>query len=129
MSTILIVEDNPDNAEMMIRILEAANYEVHHYAEGLKGAAAARELRPDIILMDFDLPDINGRSLILVLSKQLPDTAIIAVTAHAGISEEKIAKRFGGVDFVAKPFEPQHLLEVVQKHLEKKASDEKQNDR
>lgn len=123
MCTIVIIEDNPSNAEMMIRILEAANYKVHHYIEGLKGAAAARELQPDIILMDFDLPDINGRNLILVLNKQLPNTAIIAVTAHAGILEEKMARRFGSADFIAKPFEPEQLLTVVKKHLKKTTTD------
>jgi two-component system cell cycle response regulator DivK len=120
MSTVLIVEDNLSNAEMMIRILESAGYEVNHFVEGLKGAAAARKTRPDIILMDFDLPDINGRNLILVLSKQLPDTPIIAVTAHVGEGKEQLARRFGCVDYVAKPFEPQYLLDVVQMHLKKK---------
>ena len=121
MSTVLIVEDNPSNAEMMIRLLESVGYEVHHYVEGLKGASAARKLHPDVILMDFDLPDINGRNLVLVLSKQLPKTAIIAVTAHAGQAEENIARHFGCVDYVTKPFEPQHLLDVVQKHANPKA--------
>ena len=119
MGKILIIEDNPSNAEMMIRILEAAGHEVHHYIEGLKGAVAAREIRPDIILMDFDLPDINGRNLILVLHKQLPNTAIIAVTAHVDANSEKMAKRFGSVDYIAKPFEPNRLLEAVDAQLNK----------
>ncbi len=117
MGKILIIEDNPNNAEMMIRILQAVGHEVHHYVEGLKGAVAARELRPDIILMDFDLPDINGRNLILVLRKQLPNTAIIAVTAHVDANNEKIARRFGSVDYIAKPFEPNRLLDAVEKQL------------
>jgi len=119
MGKILIIEDNPNNAEMMIRILQAAGHEVHHYVEGLKGAVAAREIHPDIILMDFDLPDINGRNLILVLRKQLPNTAIIAVTAHVDANNEKIARRFGSVDYIAKPFEPNRLLDAVDKQLKK----------
>lgn len=117
MSTILIVEDNPTTAEIMVRILQTEGYDVQHCERGMDGARVARTTKPDIILMDFDLPDINGRNLILVLSKQLPESVIIAVTAHASQMDERIARRFGCHDFLAKPFEPQQLADIVKKHI------------
>jgi len=117
--TVLVVEDNPDNATMIIRILESANYIVHHSTEGLEAMHMARRLRPHIILMDFDLPDINGKNLVLVLKKQLPQSVVIAVTASVGPHQRRIAQGFGCDDYLAKPFEPDDLLSIIQKNLEK----------
>lgn len=118
MSYILLVEDNQNNADMVIRILEAQNYVVKHSLRGFEGVKAARAERPALILMDFDLPDIDGRNLVLVLKKQLGrELPIIAVTARAGKNEEYIAKRFGCDDYLSKPFEPHQLLEIVGKFV------------
>jgi two-component system response regulator len=122
MSYILLVEDNPAHAEMMIRILESAGYTVKHALRGFEGAQMARTNRPLCILMDFDLPDINGRTMALVLKKQLgANTAppIIAVTARSGEEEMKIAAHFGCAAFVSKPFLPEDLLAVIRGVLEK----------
>ena len=106
---IVYVEDDKDIRYPISQILTLLGYDVISTNNGQQGVAAAERWNPDIILMDFDLPDINGRSLILVLSKQLPDTAIIAVTAHVGMVEEKIAKRFGSQNIAGLFFKPQFL--------------------
>jgi DNA-binding response OmpR family regulator len=118
MSYILLVEDNQSNADMVIRILQAHNYQIKHYLRGFDGMKAAREARPALVLMDFDLPDTDGRNLVLVMKKQLgKDLPVIAVTARAGKNEEYIAKRFGCDDYISKPFEPQQLLDTVARFL------------
>src|SRR5215475_5349200 len=122
MAYILLVEDNQANADMTIRILESAGHTVKHALRGFDGARMARSERPDIILMDLDLPDINGQQVALVLIKQLGGTSappIIAVTAKSGAFEMKIASRLGFSGFVSKPFRPEELLEVIQKLLQK----------
>lgn len=116
MGYILLVEDNQQNADMVIHILTTAGYEVKHFIRGLEGAKYARQNRPDLILMDFDLPDVDGRNLILALKKQLGGTQappMAAVTARSGAIEMQLARSFGCSAFIAKPFTPDKLLEVV----------------
>jgi CheY-like chemotaxis protein len=117
MSYILLVEDNQQNADMVIHILQAEGMEVKHFVRGLDAAQFARKERPALILMDFDLPDIDGRTLVLSLKKQLGgDDAppFVAVTARTGEMEKRVAERFGCAGFVSKPFKPEKLLNVVQ---------------
>jgi CheY-like chemotaxis protein len=117
MSYILLVEDNQQNADMVIQILQSAGLEVKHFIRGLEAATFARKERPALILMDFDLPDIDGRALILSLKRQLGgDTAppIVAVTARTGYVEKRVAERFGCMAFISKPYKPERLLSVVQ---------------
>jgi CheY-like chemotaxis protein len=116
MSYILLIEDNQENADLTIRILASAGYEVKHFLRGLEGSQYARKNRPGLILMDFDLPDVNGRTLALVLKKQLGDTSappIIAVTARTGDAEKRMAEKFGCAAFVSKPFLPDEFLKLV----------------
>ena len=118
MSYILLVEDNLQSAEMTIHILESAGYTVKHAVRGFEGAKIARQERPQIILMDFNLPDVDGRNLVLGLKKQLGgDKAppFVAVTARNNPTDVALAGRFGYAAFVAKPFTPEQLLEVVQR--------------
>ncbi|MEP7285884.1 MAG: response regulator [Chloroflexota bacterium] len=116
MPYILLVEDNQDNADLVIRILEPAGFEIHHVVKGLDAAPAAKAHRPDLILLDFNLPDIDGRNLILTLKRQLgreKAPPIVAVTARTGQIDEMIAERFGCVAFVRKPFDPAEFLALV----------------
>jgi DNA-binding response OmpR family regulator len=116
MDHILLVEDNQDNADLMIRILEPAGYEIQHISRGLEAAPAAKARRPDLILLDFNLPDIDGRNLILTLKRLLGGNQappIVAVTARTGKAEEMIATRFGCDAFVQKPFNPEEFLAIV----------------
>ncbi len=83
MANILLVEDNQNTADFIVRILESAGHTVFHAKSGLEGARWARASRPDLVLMDFDLPDVNGRTIVLSLRRQAPPDVlpIIAVTA------------------------------------------------
>lgn len=116
MSYVLLVEDNQGNADMVIRLLQAAGIQVKHSLRGLEGAQMARKDRPDLILMDFNLPDIDGRTLVLQLKKQLGGPAappIVALTARTGDHEMRMAEKFGCTAFVNKPFVPEELLALI----------------
>src|SRR5512135_1831506 len=113
---VLLVEDNQDNADLVIRILKPAGYEVQHVTRGLEATQAVKAKRPDLVLLDFNLPDIDGRNLILTLKRQLGGVnapPIIAVTARTGKIEEKVAERFGCDAFVRKPFDPGEFLALI----------------
>jgi two-component system, cell cycle response regulator DivK len=120
MSDILLIEDNQENADLIVRLLTTAGYKVTHFLRGLEGAQYARKNMPKLILMDFDLPDVDGRTMALILKKQLGDLAappIVAVTARTGDSEKRLAERFGCTAFVSKPFLPEEFLALVARVL------------
>lgn len=116
MGYILLVEDNQDNANMIMHILESEHYEVRHHSRGLSAAHAARQDRPDLIVMDFNLPDVDGRVLTRLLVQQLGGIhapPIIACTARVGNVEAKLAQQSGCAAFLSKPFAPESLLTLV----------------
>lgn len=115
MSYILLVEDNEATASIIIRALSAAGYEVRHFLKGLPGIQEARRETPSLVLMDFDLPDVDGRTLVLQLKKRFGRAGppIVAVTARSDDIERKLAQRFGADAFVAKPFDPEQLVALV----------------
>jgi two-component system cell cycle response regulator DivK len=120
MGYILLVEDNKDNADMIIHILTSAHYEVRHFSKGLPAAQEARRHKPDLILMDFNLPDVDGRTLSLVMIQQLGGInapPIIACTARVGTLETKLAEQFGCAAFLRKPFSPEDLLALVRRFV------------
>ncbi len=120
MSTILFVEDNADHAQLVIRVLQAAGYEVRHTPYGLESAVMSQQQRPDLILMDFDLPDVDGRRMIRVLREQLGERLappIVAVTAHNDESDVRMSRQLGCAGYVSKPFSPDDLLALVRQLL------------
>jgi CheY-like chemotaxis protein len=122
MSYVLLVEDDQKNADLVIQILTAAGYSVRHCLNGLEGAQMARQDPPAIILLDFNLPDIDGQALVMLLRKQLShDLPIVALTARVSDMDKKIAKRFGCAGFIGKPFTAEDLLGVVQRLITSKA--------
>jgi two-component system, OmpR family, phosphate regulon response regulator PhoB len=122
MAYILLVEDNQENADMTIRILQSAGHTVKHVIRGMDAMPLIRQEVPALILMDFDLPDVNGRVMALSINKQLGNNIpIVAVTARSGEAEARLAKRFGMTGFISKPFMPQDLLDVVAQYVPVKA--------
>ncbi len=125
MSYILLTEDNPDTANMLVKLLKQEGYTVNHCPNGLSAIRTARAERPALILMDFNLPDIDGRSVVLLLKKQLGGASappIVAVTARSGEREEQYARHMGCDAFVSKPINPPSFLELVAKltqHVER----------
>jgi len=120
MAYILLVEDNQANADMAIRILNSADYEVKHCVRALEGAQMARRERPDVILMDYDLPDLDGRTMTLLLKKQLRPNPppIVAVTARTGVNEMRLAENYGFDAFISKPFLPDELIDIIKQVLQ-----------
>ena len=116
MATILLVEDNEANRDMLSRRLERAGYRVVLAVDGPRGIAAARTVAPDLVLMDMSLPEIDGWEASRQL-KQDPATSripIIALTAHAMHSDRDKALQAGCDDYDTKPVEFTRLLAKVQ---------------
>jgi two-component system cell cycle response regulator DivK len=113
---ILIVEDNELNMKLLHDVLEAFGYVPITTARGAAALALAREHRPDLILMDLQLPDVSGLDVVRQL-KQDPDTGaipIIAVTAFAMVGDERRALTGGCDGYVSKPIVIGDFLRVVE---------------
>jgi len=115
---ILLVEDEDDNMQIL-RDLLTADYEIAEAINGEKALAAVAKQRPDLILMDIQLPIMDGYEATRRLkadpaSRSIP---VIAITSYALGEDEKRARAAGCDDFVAKPYSPRFLLAKVRDHL------------
>jgi two-component system, cell cycle response regulator DivK len=116
---ILIIEDQEDNRAILRDLLGQAGYELIEAADGEEGVKLAEQERPDLILMDIQLPVIDGyeatRRIRGVLDlKSIP---IIAVTSYALSGDEAKARAAGCDGYVTKPFSPRDLLAKVRAYL------------
>lgn len=124
MSKILYVEDNPQNMRLVRKILVAAGYEVIEATSGLAGIASAERDNPDLILMDVNLPDINGLEATSRL-KAMPvisEIPIIALTANAMHGDRENCIAAGCDGYLAKPVMKNELLNTVALFLKQVAS-------
>jgi two-component system cell cycle response regulator DivK len=113
--TILHVEDNELNRKIIRDLLKRTAYRLIEAADGEAAVAVAREQRPDLILMDVQLPKISGFEATRRLRAE-PATAgipIIAITSFALSGDEQKAKEAGASAYLAKPYSPFTLLEMV----------------
>jgi two-component system cell cycle response regulator DivK len=116
MPTILLVEDNEMNRDMLSRRLQRRGYEVIIAIDGQQGVAMAQSEAPDLILMDMSLPVIDGWEATRVL-KAAPATKgipVIALTAHAMSTDRDKAMQAGCDDYDTKPIELPRLLEKIE---------------
>lgn len=116
---ILIVEDTEDNRQIMRDLLSSAGYELIEAQTGEDGVAMAKSHRPDLILMDIQLPVIDGYEATRRIKKDpaLSRIPIIAVTSYALSGDEAKTRAAGCDGYVAKPFSPRELLLKVRQLL------------
>ena len=116
---ILVVEDQEDNRRIMRDLLTSAGYEVIEAVTGEEGVAAAETHRPDLILMDIQLPGLDGYEATrqIKANPDLHHIPIIVVTSYALSGDDVKAFEAGCNAYVSKPFSPRELLAKVRKHL------------
>jgi two-component system, cell cycle response regulator DivK len=124
MATILVVEDNEDNGDMLSRRLQRRGYRVVHAADGQEAVEMAARERPDLILMDVSLPVMDGLEATrrIRARAETQTTPIIAVTAHAMSADRDRALQAGCNDYHAKPVELPRLLAQMDALLAKAAT-------
>jgi two-component system, cell cycle response regulator DivK len=116
---ILVVEDQEDNRQIMRDLLTANDYETTEAENGEEALAAVAKDRPDLILMDIQLPVMDGCEATrrIKADPSLSSIPIIAVTSYALSGDEEKARAAGCNDFVPKPFSPRHLLAKIRQYL------------
>ena len=115
MARILVIEDNPANMKLAILLLRNAGHSVLTAIDAESGLAMARAERPDLILMDIQLPGMDGLAATALL-KQAPATAripVIAVTAMAMTSDREKTRAAGCDGYISKPLRYRELYAVI----------------
>jgi len=121
MSKILIIEDNEKNMYLISFILKKSGYEVTEAATGEEGVELAIKEKPDMIIMDLQLPGIDGLEATkrLRASKADGEIPIIALTSYAMIGDKEKALEAGCTGYIEKPINPDTVLSQIEKYLKK----------
>ena len=116
---VLIVEDNELNMKLLHDLLDSQGYETLQTREGLQALALARLHKPDLILMDIQLPEISGLEVTKWLKddEELSHIPVVAVTAFAMKGDEERIRSGGCEAYISKPISVMHFLDVVREHL------------
>jgi two-component system cell cycle response regulator DivK len=117
--TILVIEDQEDNRRIVRDLLTSNGYKVIEAVTGTEGVSAAETHRPELILMDIQLPDLDGYEATrrIKANRALREIPIIAVTSYALSGDDVKAFAAGCDGYVAKPFSPRELLEKIREFL------------
>lgn len=117
--TVLIVEDNELNMKLFRDLLEAQDYHVLETREGLQALTLARQHRPDLILMDIQLPEISGLEVTKWLKEdeELAPIPVVAVTAFAMKGDEERIREGGCEAYLSKPISVMQFLDTVRTYL------------
>ncbi|HET6283848.1 MAG TPA: response regulator [Polyangia bacterium] len=117
MPLILIVNDEPDLVEVCSVVLEGEGYAVRGLLEGSKVASVARELNPDLIILDWVIPDLHGTQVLRLLRQSETDHHIPVMMISALPDAEAQSQLAGADAFLAKPFDADQLADKVEATL------------
>ena len=119
MKTILYVEDNEMNRKIVRALLKSTTYTLVEAFDGEAGVAKALEVRPDLILMDIQLPKISGMEATRRLRADplTANTPIVTITSFALSGDEQKAKEAGATAYLAKPYSPRDLMALIRSIL------------
>jgi len=118
MARVLIVDDNPTNLKLVAYLVRAQGYEVDTAGDAESALAALSSRRPDVVLMDLQLPGVDGLELTrrIKADPKTKDIAIIAVTAYAMKGDREKALDAGCDDYVTKPIDTRALPGIIAKY-------------
>lgn len=119
MKKVLIIEDNEDNLYMLKFILELNNIEVIAAADGMTGFKTTVEVKPDLILMDIQLPDINGLEVTkMIRASEIKNSIpIIAITSYAMTGDRQKALDAGCDSYIEKPIDPETIMNDINRYI------------
>ncbi len=116
---VLVIEDNKQNMYMITYLLESYSYEVIQSFNGIDGIQRAKEEKPDIILLDIQLPEMDGYAIASELMKhdELKNIPIIAVTSYAMMGDKEKAMEAGAIGYIEKPIDPDIFVSQMEAFL------------
>jgi CheY-like chemotaxis protein len=116
---ILVIEDNEQNMYLMHFLLEAKGHTVIEAMEGIEGIQKARDTHPDIILLDIQLPEMDGYEIARILRRDpgMETIPIIAVTSYAMPGDREKIIAAGATDYIEKPINPATFIDQISIHF------------
>ncbi|MES2496572.1 MAG: response regulator [Pseudomonadota bacterium] len=121
---VLLIEDNEQNRYLATFLLERNGFEVISAQDGVRGIELAREIDPDVILLDIQLPGMNGYQVAEALRRlpQLDARAIVAVTSYAMVGDREKAIDAGCNGYIEKPIDPDNFVAQVMHFVKEQSS-------
>src|SRR5579871_3733807 len=117
-ANILVIDDDAEIRELLLQVLQRSNYQVSQVKDGASFKEAMNRLEPDVVLLDYKLPDATGIDLLPIIKKEWPEAEVIMLTGHATYDVAVEATKRGAFHFQEKPFDPESLLNLVKRALE-----------
>src|SRR2546423_923700 len=123
MPSVLVIDDSPTILKVVQMVLTKAGYDVRTATDGEQGIQSAREQRPDVILLGFVMPRMNGYQVCRILSDtpELSSVPVVLMSAKGDQVGERFVRVMGIVDYITKPFSPDAISAVVSHTIEKYA--------
>jgi DNA-binding NtrC family response regulator len=116
---ILIADDEPSNRAILGQELKHRGYTVETANTGAETLRRTEAWRPDLLILDFMMPDLSGLDVLRELRKKPDDVPVIMITAYGTVDRAVEAMKQGAYDFITRPFEPDHIALIVEKALER----------
>jgi len=119
MKKVLIIEDNETNFYLLRTIIEKIGHQVIEARDGFAGVKLARTERPDLILMDIQLPGLDGYEATkrIRAAEETKDIPIIAITSYAMVGDREKILAAGCTAYIEKPIEPESFIEEIKKYI------------
>jgi CheY-like chemotaxis protein len=116
---VLVIEDNEQNLYLMRFLLEKNSFTVLEATDGEKGVEMAKGTKPDLILLDIQLPKMDGYAVARELRKngELAKTSIVAVTSYAMVGDRERVLAAGADGYIEKPIDPDTFIAKIEQHL------------
>jgi len=116
---VLVIEDNEQNLYLMRFLLEKNGFTVVEATDGAKGVEMAKETKPNLILLDIQLPKMDGYAVARELRKngELAKTSIVAVTSYAMVGDRERVLAAGADGYIEKPIDPDTFIAKIEQHL------------
>ncbi|HEX6800882.1 MAG TPA: response regulator, partial [Candidatus Binatia bacterium] len=115
--TILVVDDEDDVRESVREVLSDEGYRVVDTADGARVLDMIRDEKPELVLLDIWMPQVDGIGLLKEIKSQEPDINVVMVSGHGNIHTAVTATKYGAFDFIEKPVSLDGLLTTVQRAL------------
>jgi two-component system, NtrC family, response regulator AtoC len=119
MKSVLIIDDEPTVLKSLMFALEEEGFEVQGAQDGAQGLALAQSMVPDAVLLDVNLPDMNGLEVLALLAADRPNLPVIMISAMSDTRLAVKAVKAGAADYVTKPFELDELLHTVRSAVQR----------
>jgi len=117
-SRILCVDDEPFNLDLLEEELGDQGYLVERATSGAQALRLIASTEPDLVLLDYVMPGVDGLDVLKKMCRDHPDVPVIMITAHGNVQRAVLAMKEGAVDFIAKPFDFEHMFLTIKRTLE-----------